>query len=97
MVGLNENIRLFFTFRNNDTGNELGAPMWQNKLEIQLWNSFFPGLSSAPAQCLVSWGLMTKKGRGPDFSFWNDQAYLILLTVFLKNEIWFTYHNMDPF
>ena len=36
MVGLNENIRLFFTFRNNDTGNELGAPMWQNKLEIQL-------------------------------------------------------------
>ena len=31
----------FFTFRNNDTGNELGAPMWQNKLEQNPAMKFF--------------------------------------------------------
>lgn len=28
MVSLNENVRLY-VFRNNDTGNELSAPVWQ--------------------------------------------------------------------
>lgn len=64
MVDLNENVRLY-VFRNNDTGNELVAPMWQaNKLEQNPATRlclFFPGLNSAPALCLVSWGLMEEK------------------------------------
>lgn len=71
------NIRLLCVVRNNDTENELVAPMWQaNKSEQNPSTRLFLSLSSTSALCLVSWGLMGEKAK--------VLTSLLTLTIFLS-------------